>query len=1054
MRRTTMRAYFGASLGICATACAMAGDVAWRTPTADAITIANPVTALQSLAARSDARHVVVEFARPMTEARKQRLHNAGVQLLAPLGGNSFFAALDSNVDVATAADGSLVGARAIQTEWKLDPFLAAGGRPQWAVVKDGADPVVGAYVMLHPDVDVATDGPAIAFAASGVVRDFVLSVNSMVIEAPLSALRTIAAHDAVQWVEPALPQLGEQNAENRTLTGANIVQAAPYNLNGAGVTVMVYDGGTALATHGDFGGRLTTRDNAPLSSHATHVSGTVGGSGAGSAGNNRGMAPGVTILSYGFQYDGTPTFLYTNPGDIQADYTAAIGLGADIANNSIGTNTESNGFDCSFQGNYGITDALIDNIVRGSVSGGVPFRVVWAAGNERQGSRCDVEGHGDYYSTAPPATAKNHLAIGAVNSNDDSMTTFSSWGPTDDGRLKPDFCAPGCQVGGDAGVTSTTSNGSYGSLCGTSMASPTTCGLASLLLQDYRARFPGPDPRNSTLKVLFAQNALDRGNVGPDYQFGYGSIRVQPTIDFMRSGQFAEEEAAQGEEVVFQMSVAPGTPQVKITLAWDDPPGTPNVIPSLINDLDLVVRDATNNQHFPWTLNPTNPGAAAVRTVRDNRNNIEQVVVDNPPAGAWTVTISGFNVPVGPQPFSIAASLPLLVDGVRIRLLDEVPALMAPGVGLDLDVEILAATETIVPGSQTLHFRYMGGAYQSMPLTPQGGSVYRASLPPPVCGATPEFYVSAVGSVSGLVTSPSDAPTTVFNSQVAVDIVATTDDAEIDRGWTVSLAGDTATTGVWNRMDPAGTAAQPEDDTTPTPGVACWVTDGQGGALGAFDVDGGRTTLTSPTMSIGALVDPKISYSRWYSNHAGAGANADVFVVQISNNAGASWVALETVGPAGPDADGGWSRPTFRIADFVPPTSQMRLRFIAEDAATASVVEAAVDDVRIDGRECSASLADCNVNGIVDADDISSGRSSDANSNSVPDECDPPGGCAGDVDGNGNVDLSDLALLLGAFGTSSGDPGFVAAADFDSSGSIDLADLALLLGNFGQSCP
>ncbi|MCH8147719.1 MAG: S8 family serine peptidase, partial [Planctomycetes bacterium] len=185
---------------------------------------------------------------------------------------------------------------------------------------------------------------------------------------------------------------------------------------------------GTARASHVDFEGRLTAADFSDMTDHSTHVAGTIGGAGIADA-SYRGMAPGVSLLSYGFEFSNSQVILYTNPGDIEFDYDEAINIhGADIANNSIGSNIESNLFECEIQGDYGITSSLIDSIVIGSL--GSPFRVVWAAGNERPENRCDIEGFGAYYSMAPPAGAKNHICVGAVNSNNDSMTTFSSWGP------------------------------------------------------------------------------------------------------------------------------------------------------------------------------------------------------------------------------------------------------------------------------------------------------------------------------------------------------------------------------------------------------------------------------------------------------------------------------------------------------------------------------------------------------------------------------------------------------------------------------------------------
>lgn len=952
---------------------ASGGEIPWKTFSSGQAGVAS-TSPQQALAEQTDARHMVVQFDRPITLEMRDQLEQAGVRLLSYLHENAFFAVLRAGADpaaIVTVANGTLVGVSAIEPRVKLHPLFNQLQTPEWAVVSSGPDPVIAAYILFHSDVSLSAVGSALIARYNGVVRAQLVSVNGLVIEAPQSAFAVLATEDAVQWIEPALPQLSELNQENRALTGADTVQAAPYSLSGAGVTVLVYDTNRARSTHVDFGGRLTSLDAASMGTHATHVAATIGGSGAASGGAQRGMAPGVTLLSYGAQGAGPGIFLYSNPGDLEADYSEAISLGADISNNSIGTNVDRNGFDCSLQGQYGVTDAVIDGIVRGSLSGGAPFRIVWAAGNERQGDRCDVEGFGDYYSSAPPAGAKNHLCIGAVNANDDSMTAFSSWGPTADGRLKPDFCAPGCQVGGDAGVTSASnaSDTAYEVQCGTSMASPTVCGLAALLMEDYRAHFGGPDPRNSMLKVLFAQNAVDLGNTGPDYQFGYGSVRIQPTIDCMRAGNFTEDQVSQGGTVRYRVTVPPGTVQLKLTLAWDDPPATPNVIPSLINDLDLRVLDPASTQHFPWTLNSANPGATAVRTQADHINNIEQVVVDNPVAGDWTIEINAANVPNGPQVYSLASSLPLTAFGIRLLLPGGVPGSMMPGVGASFPVTILPGLDSIVAGTPTLHFRYNGGTWLTESLIALGGDNYQADLPAPVCGATPQFYVSAAGVASGTVSNPPAAPTDILSASVYIDSLPYLDTVETDLGWTVGAPGDNATAGIWNRMDPQITAAQPEFDHTPG-GTLCWVTDGNGGTLGANDVDDGRTTLISPPIDATTVTDPILGYWRWYSNTASGAPNADVFTVDISNDNGGTWTSFEVVGPAGRQTSGGWFFFERRIADVLPPTSQMKLRFIADDSGTASNIEAAIDDVQVRGRECTAILADANHNGVLDSDE------------------------------------------------------------------------------------
>jgi hypothetical protein len=182
--------------------------------------------------------------------------------------------------------------------------------------------------------------------------------------------------------------------------------------------------------------------------------------------------------------------------------------------------------------------------------------------------------------------------------------------------------------------------------------------------------------------------------------------------------------------------------------------------------------------------------------------------------------------------------------------------------------------------------------------------------------------------------------------------------DVETDEGWTAGAPGDTATTGIWERVDPIGTEAQPENDHT-DPGTICWVT-GQGspgGGLGENDVDDGRTTLLSPPLDLSGDDDPAVGYWRWYSNDKGAAPGADVFTVDVSDDDGESWVNVETVGPDGPETVGGWRYHRFAVTDFVEATADVRLRFIAADEDSGSVVEAGVDDVtRVDCADCLAS--------------------------------------------------------------------------------------------------
>ncbi|MGE3181224.1 MAG: S8 family serine peptidase [Phycisphaerae bacterium] len=990
-------------------------------------------------------QHLIVQFQRPVHETCKRACAAVGIQLLEPLSGDSWVAALTPDADLKAVAESTgVTNVEAFVLPWKLDPMLLAGDVPLWAKVREeNGQAVIGAYVLFHQDIDLDTTGVAVATQLGVDIRDEIRSLNGFVVEGTIPVLQALAQRDEVKYLEKALPQFSETNAENRTLTQAAIAQAAPYNLDGTGVSVMVYDGGSVRATHVDFGGRLTVRDNSPLSGHATHVAGTIGGNGVASSGVERGMAPNVTLESYGFQWSGTGVFFYTNPGDIEADYSDAIhNHGVTIANNSIGANVSINGFDCAIMGDYGVAASLIDAIVRGSL--GQPFRAVFANGNERQSPNCGIL----YYTTAPPATGKNHITIGNVNANDDSINSSSSWGPTDDGRLKPDLVAPGCEIGGDGGVrsTSSSSNTAYTTMCGTSMAAPTFTGNAALLIQDYRAQFVGPDPRNSTLKILFAHSAVDLESPGPDYKTGYGSIRVANAIDLMREANFMEHQITQDDVLAFATDVEQGAATLKVTLAWDDAPAVPNVLVALVNDLDLRLIDPLGGVHYPWTLDPANPAAGAVRTQPDHLNNIEQVVVDNPMEGAWRIEIVGTAIPVGPQPFSIVADGAFdALPAVLISLPNGAPAKLNPGAATELIANVKTINDMLVANPE-LHFRYVDGDFEVLEMTPMGGELYSALLPPPTCEAVPEFFIRAEGDAAGAVQWPVDAPTGLLTTVVGTHESQFADDFEADLGWTVENS-PSLTDGAWQRGVPAG-AGDRGDPTSDYDGSGqCFLTANE---AGNSDVDGGTTDLISPPIVLDGM-DAVIEYAVWYVNNVGDNPNEDVMNVYVSDNAGVDWMLVHTYGPmSGP----GWTEASFAVGDFVSPDT-VQLRFEVSDLGGGSVVEAGVDGIRVSRFLCDAELPDCNGNAIVDSDDIAAGRVEDENENGIPDECDLPP-LAGDTNCDGVVTVSDigpfvLALTQPAEYMAQFPNCDILTADLDGDDSVSVSDIgpfvALLKG-------
>lgn len=343
-------------------------------------------------------------------------------------------------------------------------------------------------------------------------------------------------------------------------------------------------------------------------------------------------------------------------------------------------------------------------------------------------------------------------------------------------------------------------------------------------------------------------------------------------------------------------------------------------------------------------------------------------------------------------------------------------PATMAPNQTNSVRFDVAGTGGTPVAGSGAAFFRVNGGPFQAAAVTIVGPNQYSANIPGQACGSAIDYYVQTGVQSASNATDPPNAPTGFFSSLSATGIlVVAADDMEIDRGWTIGAPGDTATTGIWGRMDPEGTTnaglqIQPEDDATPAPGVNCWVTDGRAGAsAGTYDVDGGATTLTSPTYNLAGSASVRLAYSRWYMNDNGTPSSRDdTFSVRISGDSGASWTDLEVLGPTGPEASGGWRRAEHNITNPAWLTSNMRLRFVASDFGAGSLVEAAVDDLRLEGIECAAAcLADWNGDGVVDFNDFL-GYLNDYNSQSP----------RADLNGDGAVDFNDLLEFLNAYNT------------------------------------
>lgn len=495
---------------------------------------------------------------------------------------------------------------------------------------------------------------------------------------------------------ERGRPQyLATDNANAAISTGANRLHpggASGLNLTGSGVILGIWDGGTTRTTHQELAGRVTVIDGEPRSGdHATHVSGTMIASGV--VTSAKGMSFQATLHSYGWNND-------------DAEMATAGSNGLRLSNHSYGyiTGWYSNGVNWYWYGDVTLSTVedngfgLYDSTAQAwdNVAYNAPYYlIVKSAGNDRNGGPAsqpvshyywepstsawtlssavrNLDGNGTGYDTISyNGTAKNILLVGAVNDvlsytgpSSVTMSSFSSWGPTDDGRLKPDLVANGVSLYSSTGGTDT----SYASFSGTSMSSPNTTGSLGLLVQHQRNLF-GTDLLAATMKALVVNSARECGtNAGPDYAFGWGLLNVDAAAatlseDTIRPSTVTENLLSAGGTFT-QTVYSDGSAPLRATMAWTDPAGTPpgwllNPTTSvLVNDLDLRIGDGTTTW-APWVLNPASPAAAA--TTGDNfRDNVEQVLVATPAAGYYTLTVThkgGGLMPSGSQAFSLVVS-------------------------------------------------------------------------------------------------------------------------------------------------------------------------------------------------------------------------------------------------------------------------------------------------------------------------------------------------------------------------------------------------------------
>lgn len=549
----------------------------------------------------------------------------------------------------------------------------------------------------------------------------------------PRTQLNTLAASDAVLWIERG-PQIRLFDETASKIVGgdsgghATHVQSLGYD--GSGVVVAVADSGLHLGDtnlmHPDLLGRVDALffygdldDASDEHGHGTHVAGIVAANGATGEIDDYGalwglgVAPGAHVIAQRIfdgegNYEAPPSFF-----DLTRD---AVQAGADIGSNSWGDDT---------QGRYDLSAAEFDALVRDADGAGHPYILEFSAGNAGPGAQ----------TIGSPAVAKNVIATGASQNDrfdffiydqgQDAMADFSSRGPSEDGRIKPDLVAPGTWI---SSLRSPAGNDEFAWADisffymfegGTSQAGPHASGAAAVFVQWYRESHTNATPSPALVKAALINSAVDMDDAvetgpAPNMDEGWGRIDLTGIIGSDRVYDFVDQAVtlSTGQQYERHVVISDSSEPLKITLAYTDVPGFPGALAALVNDLDLevIAPDGTTfhgNQFEGGESIPSAPGY-------DSINNVEGVFIAVPLPGEYIVRIHARNVPADArtdtgavdQDFALVASGIIPPSGQGIVFLDR-PAYTAPGVmkiklidtslttNATPDVTIKSATET-----------------------------------------------------------------------------------------------------------------------------------------------------------------------------------------------------------------------------------------------------------------------------------------------------------------------------------------------------------------------
>lgn len=616
-------------------------------------------------------KYYIVQFNDTVQETWKQEVCEAGGQLFDYVPYNAFIIRMNESTASIVSNLDQVRWIGEYLPEYKIDPSL------QTAMEENISAELMVSLFEYSDNNSVKEKLTEEIISLGGTILDE-SNNDRMHINIESSKILALSSIKDVKWIEE-YESFVVFNDISRGIINATYVNEN-YNLTGLGQIIAIADTGLDTGVNDasmnpDFYGRIISIQDVlddgaeDLQGHGTHVAGSALGNGSQSNGQYKGVAPESQLVFQAIAYaDGS---LEIPQNNVSSLFEPAYQLGARIHSNSWGGTGD---------GRYNVYSKDVDQFMWTHPD----MLIVFAAGNS--GVDNNHNGVIDLDSISYPGTAKNCLTVGAsennrgqifgytwgyvwgsdypvapiyndyMANNPTGIAAFSSRGPTDDGRIKPDVVAPGTYV---ISANSSVSDGGeawgfvdehYVYMGGTSMATPIVAGSLALIRQNYVDDL-NITPSAALLKATLINGATDLkpGQYGndvtaqPDYSQGWGLVNLKESLHpSSGSIHFADNvELETGDAIEKNYYINTSSNPLKVTLVWTDYYGSEIAGGGLVNDLTLLV---------------VKPDGTEI-VVDDTVNNVEQVIVEEPEVGCYTVKVIGESVSMGPQPCAIVVS-------------------------------------------------------------------------------------------------------------------------------------------------------------------------------------------------------------------------------------------------------------------------------------------------------------------------------------------------------------------------------------------------------------